>query len=83
MTEFEETFIKTIDNYDQIPGVQNCFGKDIRALVNIFEEMGNPFLGNSTDLLVLDNKEIMPEIVVESVKNAHQIEQSQYDEYTT
>ena len=34
------------------------------------------------ELLVLDNKDIMPGIVVESVKNAQQIGQSQYEEYT-
>ena len=71
-----------IRHHKQIPGVQKCFGKDVRALVNIIDQMGNPILEDSMDLTVLDNKDTMPEIVSESVKNAHQIEQSQYDEYT-
>ena len=86
VTEFEETFMKSktenVRHHEQSPGVQYCFAKDVKALVDTIEEMRNPFLEDSMDLLVLDNKDIMPGIVVESVKNAQQIGQSQYEEYT-
>ena len=86
VTEFEETFIKSntedIRHHEQIPGVQNSFAKDVRSLVETIEEMGNPFVEDIMDLLVLDNNDVMPDIVVKSVKNAQQIEQSQYEEYT-
>lgn len=64
VTEFEVIFIKTntedIRHHEQIPGVQNSIVKNVRALLDTTEEMGNPFLENSIDLLVLDNKNIMP-----------------------
>ena len=45
------------------------------------DELGNPFLEDSKDLLALDTKDIMPERVVESVENAHKIGVSQYNSY--
>lgn len=86
VTEFEETFIKSntedTRHHEQIPGVQSSFAKDVRALVDTIEAMGNPFLEDSMDMIVLDTKDVMPEIVAESVTNAHQIGQSQCDKYT-
>ena len=43
-----------------MPSVQNAFFKDVQALISILEEMGNPFTEDSTELIVLDTKEIMP-----------------------
>ncbi len=34
-------------HHDQQPAVQVAFLKDVRALVTVFEEMGNPFLERS------------------------------------
>ena len=45
------------------------------------DELGNPFLEDSKDLIALDIKDIMPKPVVESVKNAHKIVVSQYNSY--
>lgn len=40
----------------------------------IIEEMGNPFLGQSQDLLVLDTRDILdPSSVGESVKKAEKL----------
>lgn len=44
--------------------VQAAFKKAVLSLVSAIEEMGNPFQEDSTDLLVLDSKEIMDETVV-------------------
>ena len=41
-------------HHDQKPGVQAAFMKDVRTLIAVFQEMGNPFLENTQDLLVLD-----------------------------
>ena len=86
VTEFEKTFIRTskedIRHHEQMPGVQSTFAKDVKSLVDTIEEMGNPFTEDSTDLFVLDSKDIMPETVVESVMKSSQIGQSRYDEYT-
>ena len=43
--------------------------------------MGNPFTEDSTELIVLDTKEIMPECVVQAIKTAKQKGQSQHDQF--
>ncbi|KAG0723835.1 hypothetical protein GWK47_005388 [Chionoecetes opilio] len=56
-------------HHDQKPGVQAAFMKDVRALIAVFEEMGNPFLENTQDLLVLDTRDIMDTPVAETEEN--------------
>ena len=36
----------------------------------MIEDLGNPFAEESTDLLILDSKEIIDQIVVDSILNA-------------
>ena len=43
-------------HHDQKPGMQTAFMKDVRALTAVFEEIGNPFLEKSEDLLVFDER---------------------------
>ena len=47
-------------HYDQTARihVQNTFMKDVCSLVNVMEELGNPFEEESKDLFVVDSKEI-------------------------
>ena len=40
--------------------------KDICSLIDVFEELGNPFEGESKDLLVLDSKDIAEPMAVET-----------------
>ena len=49
----------TNSHHEQHPGVQASFLKDVKSLIAVFIEMGNPFLGKGQDLLVLDTKDIM------------------------
>ena len=83
--EFESTFevTKPCDkrHHEQMPSVQKAFSKDVQALISVLEEMGNPFTEDSTELIVLDTKEIMPECVVQAIKTAKQKGQSQYDQF--
>ena len=41
-------------HHDQTASVQNAFRKDVCSLVNVMEELGNPFNEESDDLLVFD-----------------------------
>ena len=54
-------------HHDQTAGVQTSFAKDVHSLINVFEEMGNPFDEKSQDLLVLDTKEIVDSAVVNTI----------------
>ncbi|KAG1712189.1 Conserved oligomeric Golgi complex subunit 6 [Nymphon striatum] len=40
-------------HYDQTPSVQTSFVKDVRSLVDVIEEMGNPFEEESQDVVKL------------------------------
>ena len=60
-------------HHDQLPSIQAAFATDVRSLVSTIEDLGNPFEEDSTDLLVLDTKEIADRISVEAVQNARRI----------
>ena len=87
--EFEEQVIRghggahDIGNlhHDQKPGVQAAFMKDVRALIALFQEMGNPFLENTQDLLVLDTRDIMETPVAETVRKIESFGEEQYTKF--
>ena len=83
--EFESTLevTKPCDkgHHEQMPSVQKAFFKDVQALVSVLEDMGSPFTEDSTELIVLDTKEIMSDCVVQAIKTAKQKGQSQYDQF--
>ncbi|KAK3747214.1 hypothetical protein QZH41_014645, partial [Actinostola sp. cb2023] len=70
---------KETKHHDQMTSVQKTFVKEVKALIDAVEELGNPFREDSGELLVLDTKDIMPKEVVDSVKN---IEKLGHDQYT-
>ena len=85
VNEFETTFLShkadDVRHHEQVPSIQAAFAKDVRNMLSVMDELGSPFLDDSKDLIALDTKDIMPERVVESVKNAHRIGVSQYNSY--
>lgn len=81
--EFEEVCTQDIDqhHHEQYPKVQAAFLKDVRSLVTVIEEMGNPFLEESQDLLVLDTRDIMDASVVEIVRKIEALGEEQYNKF--
>ena len=69
-------------HHDQTPSVQTSFTKDVRALVSVIEELGNPFEEESMDMIVLDTKEIAGPAAVETVRNVKKIGQEQFQAFT-
>ena len=69
-------------HHDQAASVYNAFRKDVCSLVNVMEELGNPFEEESEDLLVLDSKQIADPSVVEAVRKTHKIGQQQFQTFT-
>ena len=49
------------------------FSNDVKRLISVFEEVGNPFADTSTDLYTLDTKQIMPDNVKAAVESAKDI----------
>ena len=69
-------------HHEETPSVQNTFARDVRSLVAVIEELGNPFEKDSQDLLVLDTKEIADPAVIETVRNAKLIGQYQFEAFS-
>jgi hypothetical protein len=68
-------------HHDQQPGVQSAFLKDVRALTAVIQDLGNPFLEESNDLLVLDTKCIMDDIVADTVRKVTTLGEDQYSKF--
>ena len=68
-------------HHEEVPSVQKAFAKDVKSLIGVIEENGNPFCEDSVHLLVLDTKKIMPECDVEAVSGSKVKGQSMYDKY--
>lgn len=43
-------------HHDQQPAVQATILKEVQALLKVMQEMGNPFLEHSQDLLIIDTR---------------------------
>ena len=69
-------------HHEETPSEQNTFARDVRTLVAVSEELGNPFAEDSQDLLVLDTMEIAAPAVIETVRNAKQIGQYQFEAFS-
>ena len=65
-------------HHDQTASVQRAFARDVRSLVTVIQELGNPFEEMS---LVLDTKEIASPSVVKTVNTAEQIGQEQFNAF--
>ncbi len=85
VTEFESLLagIKSSDHrhHEQHSAVQATFLKEVKSLVSVFEEMGNPFLEQSNDLLVLDTKDILDASVAEAVRKVEALGVEQYQKF--
>ena len=76
----ESSGITKVDtsHHDQTASVQRAFARDVRSLVTVIQELGNPFEEMS---LVLDTKEIASPSVVKTVNTAEQIGQEQFNAF--
>lgn len=57
------------------------FQDDVLHVVQAFEDLGNPFMEESTDLLDLDQSLIMPKEVLDSVKNVRGVGLAKYRQF--
>ena len=65
-------------HHDQHSGVQEAFQKEVKTLVSVLEDMGNPFLEGSQDLLVIDTRDVMDTAVAETVRKFETLGEGQY-----
>ena len=67
-------------HHEQQPGMQYAFLTDVQSLTVVLQDMGNPFLEESNDLLVLYTKDIMESVAV-TVRKVETIGQEQYSKF--
>ena len=70
-----------IRHHEQVESKQKAFVKQVEAMTSTLEEMGNPFLEESEDLLVLDTRDIADTNVATTIRNIEQIGKDKYHEY--
>ncbi|GFN83886.1 hypothetical protein PoB_001039200 [Plakobranchus ocellatus] len=58
-----------LKHHEHTASAQVKLSKEVGALVQVFEEMGNPFMEESEDLLVLDSRDIADPAIVQSVRS--------------
>ena len=86
VTEFEENMKSpqkqpTTKHHEQTKGMQSSFYQDVKELVKVIEEMGNPYLDETEELLVLDNKEVASPDVLRSLQIIEKCGQDQYQAF--
>ena len=68
-------------NHDDTPSQQSTFHRDVTSLVCTIQGMGNPFMVDSEDLVVLDNKEILGSDAVVKLRTVEEIGAKQYVDF--
>ena len=68
-------------HHEQTRHAQMAFVRNVRALAGAIEVMGNPFGEKSSDLLVLDTRDLVDAAVIDSLKHFKKLGQDQYDSY--
>ena len=59
-------------------GFEEDTKKHIKKIISVIEKLGNPFLEDSDDLLVLDTRNIMPETVKQTINPIENTGEDQY-----
>ena len=81
--KFNEQSLEVLSCHrDQTKSTQVTFAQHVKSLVEVIEEMGNPFLEESKDLLKLDTRDIMDIAVVNSIFQAEKTGIEQYQAFT-
>ena len=85
LKEFEMQYSPQINqkfsHHEEWLSTQETFNKQVLALVQTIEDMGNPFLDGTPELISLDMGDIVDESVVDTVRRIKTIGQNQFNEY--
>ena len=85
LKEFECEFMKEASakqlHHEEGFSTQKAFKEQTQSLVDAINEMGNPFLHDSADLVVLDSRDILDNTVVSTVRRVEKHGLEQYNMY--
>ncbi len=76
---------KETDNrhHEQMKHAQMGFARDVKALINVIEDMSNPFCEHISDLVVLGSREIADAAVIDTLNQIEKLGQDQYEAYVS
>ena len=87
LMEFEEDYLRKQSHlecgyhHEEVLSTQKTFKEEVMSLVQVFNELGNPFLDDSDELMVLDTRNVLDESVVKTVRTIYNVGKDQYNEY--
>lgn len=67
------------NHHEQTEGMQQRFSKHVVALLSSFEDIGNPFLEKTPDLIALDTKDIAEDAAIKNLNRAEEIGKQMFD----
>ncbi|CAG2187553.1 unnamed protein product [Mytilus edulis] len=70
-------------HHEQVKSRQDTFARQVKAFCSVLEEMGNPFMEQSDDLLILDTRDIVDPRVAETVRKVEEIGKEQFNKFVT
>ena len=82
MARINEEFLASTDqvgmatdtrHHEESNPVQVSFAQDVQSLTDIIEQVGNPFTENSSDLIVLDTRDIADPAIIELVRQIEKL----------
>ena len=85
LKEFECEFMREASDkqlhHEEGFWMQKAFKEQAQNLVEVINEMGNPFLHESKELLVLDTRDVVDESVVTTIRCVEKLSTEQYEAY--
>ena len=85
LKEFEDDYLQNDSecsyHHDEGFSTQRIFKEQAVSLVQVINELGNPFLDDSHELLALDTRNVLDKSVVNSVRTVHSLGKDQYAKY--
>ncbi len=85
LKEFEEQFVESKSHsekhHEQTPSLQEAFKKEVNSLSEVIRTMGNPFLDDGPELLVLDTRNCVSDAVIGTVQKIEQLGIEKYQKY--
>ena len=88
LKEFEEDYylarenvLEREDHREEGFSAQKIFKEQAASLTQVINELGNPFLDDSVELLALDTQNVMDESVVNTVRTVEGLGKDQYAKY--
>ena len=68
-------------HHDAQQGTQTTCRKQVKPLCDTLEDMGNPSMEASSDLLVLGTQDVVDKEIIERVKHIKRVENEQYSDF--